>query len=166
MFSLRNIALVIMTAAGLLAQRQTASVSGLVTDASNAPIPGATIAVKSSSTGFERTASSNDSGYYAVTALPAGPYSVTVSKQGFSTYGIPELNLQVDQNAAANVHLTVGAVSETISVVGEVSAVDTKNATLEYGDQQPNDDRPAAQRPQCSATSPRDARNAFRVRHI
>ncbi len=130
MSQLRFVVIVALTAASLLAQRQTASVSGLVTDASNAPIPGAAIAVKSISTGIERTAISNDSGYYAVTALPAGPYSITVGKQGFSTYGVPEINLTVDQNATANVHLTVGAVSETISVVGEVAAVDTKNATL------------------------------------
>ena len=54
MLSLRKIALFFVLAASLWAQRQTASVSGLVSDASNAPIPGAAITVKNLSTGQER----------------------------------------------------------------------------------------------------------------
>ncbi len=120
----------VLISASLFAQRQTASVSGLVTDASSSPIPGAKITVKSLATGLTRTAASNDTGYYAITALPAGPYSVSAGKEGFATSGVPELNLQVDQNATANLQLQVGAVTESISVVGQVAAVDTKNATL------------------------------------
>ena len=122
--------LVIMAAVPASAQRATASIAGLVTDSSGAPIPGALIVVKSSSTGLQRTITSNDSGYYTITALPAGPYSITVTKEGFSTFGVPELVLQVDQNATANAQLQVGAVSESISVVGTVAAVDTRAATL------------------------------------
>ncbi len=120
----------VLISASLFAQRQTASVSGLVTDPSSSPIPGAKITVKSLATGLTRTAASNDTGYYAITALPAGPYSVSAGKEGFATSGVPELNLQVDQNATANLQLQVGAVTESISVVGQVAAVDTKNATL------------------------------------
>ena len=122
--------LLLLFASILSAQRQTASVSGLVTDSSNAPVPGAQIVVKNLSTGLQRTAISNDAGYYAVTAIQAGPYSITASKEGFATFGVPEITLQVDQNATANVQLQVGTVSESISVVGTVAPVDTKNATL------------------------------------
>jgi hypothetical protein len=112
------------------AQRASASIAGLVTDSSGAPVPGAMVVVKSTSTGLQRTITSNESGYYTITALPAGPYSITVTKEGFSTFGVPELVLQVDQNATANAQLQVGAVSESISVVGSVAAVDTRAATL------------------------------------
>jgi len=122
--------LLIFAAVPASAQRATASIAGLVTDSSGAPIPGALVVVKSSSTGLQRSITSNDSGYYTITALPAGPYSITVTKEGFSTFGVPELVLQVDQNATANAQLQVGAVSESISVVGTVAAVDTRAATL------------------------------------
>ncbi|MBL8292940.1 MAG: TonB-dependent receptor, partial [Bryobacterales bacterium] len=123
-------ALLVLAAVPASAQRATASIAGLVTDSSGAPIPGALVVVKSSSTGLQRSITSNDSGYYTITALPAGPYSITVTKEGFSTFGVPELVLQVDQNATANAQLQVGAVSESISVVGTVAAVDTRAATL------------------------------------
>ncbi|MBM3785555.1 MAG: TonB-dependent receptor [Acidobacteria bacterium] len=114
----------------LIAQRQTASVAGSVTDASGAPVPGAKVSVKNLATGIARDTVSADSGFYTVTALAAGRYQVTVTKEGFSTFGIPEIVLQVDQNATANAALQVGAVSESINVVGQAAAVDTRNSTL------------------------------------
>jgi len=128
--TVRAVIAALLLACPVWAQRQTASVAGLVSDASNAPVPGALIAVKNLATGFERSTASNEAGYYSLTALPAGRYTITGSKQGFATFGIPELTLQVDQNALANIQLQVGTVTETISIVGTVTAVDTKTATL------------------------------------
>jgi hypothetical protein len=126
----QRLCVLLLIAAALWAQRQTASVSGLVTDASNSPVPAAQIVIKNLATGFQRTTVSNDTGYYAATALASGLYSLTATKPGFATFGVPEINLQVDQNVTANVQLQVGTVTEAISVVGAVAAVDTKNATI------------------------------------
>ncbi len=112
------------------AQRATASVAGDVVDPSRAPVPGARVVVRNLATGVERNAVSNEAGYYAVSALPAGRYSITVSHEGFSTYGVPELVLQVDQQATLNVDLQIGQVTETVSVVGTVAAVENRGATL------------------------------------
>jgi len=111
-------------------QRATASISGLVTDSSGAPVPGATVTVKNRSTSVERTAITNNAGFYSITALPAGTYSLTVAQQGFSTFSVPEIVLQVDQNATGNAQLQLGTVSETITVEDAVAAVDTRNSTL------------------------------------
>src|SRR5437867_4705972 len=117
--------------AGLvLAQRAVASLAGSITDASEAPVPGSKVAIRNLSTGFERAVISNDLGYYVATALPAGPYSLSVSKEGFQTQTVPELVLEVDQNATINVSLKVGAVTETVNVTAEVAALDTRTATL------------------------------------
>src|SRR6059036_686826 len=112
------------------AQRATASVAGDVLDPSRAPVPGARVVIRNLSTGVERTAVSNDAGYYAISALPAGRYSITVSHEGFSTFGVQELVLQVDQQAALNVDLQIGQVTETVSVTGSVAAVESRGATL------------------------------------
>ena len=112
------------------AQRATGSVSGSITDESGAAVPGAAIAVQNLATGIERAAESNESGYYSVTALQAGRYSVTATKEGFAAFNIPDLLLQVDQNATANIMLQVGSVTESVSVVGAAAEVDTHDATL------------------------------------
>jgi carboxypeptidase family protein len=99
-----------------LAQRATASVAGSVTDASQAAVPAAAVVVRNLDTGVERTVESNELGYYVVPALPAGTYSVTVSKTGFQTNTVPQLVLGVDQNATINIVVKVGAVAETVEV--------------------------------------------------
>jgi len=63
-------------------------------------------------------------------ALSAGPYSITISKEGFQTHTVPKLVLLVDQNATININLSVGAVAETVSVVADAVEVDTRTATL------------------------------------
>src|SRR6266851_8874585 len=98
------------------AQRSTASVAGSIVDASESAVPSASVVARNLATGVERTVESNHLGYYAVPALPAGLYSVTVSKMGFQTQTVPELLLEVDQNATINISLKVGAVSESVSV--------------------------------------------------
>ncbi|MGH7486844.1 MAG: carboxypeptidase-like regulatory domain-containing protein, partial [bacterium] len=113
-----------------LAQRTTASVAGAIIDTSGAAIPGAHIVIKSLTTGVERTLESNDLGYYVVTALPAGPYSLSVGKTGFQTQTVPQLVLEVDQNATINITLTVGAVTEAVNVTDVATAIDTRTATL------------------------------------
>jgi hypothetical protein len=112
------------------AQRATAAVAGSITDASESAVPGASVVARNLDTGVERTAESNALGFYVVVALPAGPYSITVSKAGFQSQTVPQLILEVDQNATINMSLKVGAVSETVSVNAEVVAVDTRTATL------------------------------------
>jgi hypothetical protein len=112
------------------AQRSTASVAGSIVDESESAVPGARIVIRNLATGLERTVDSNDLGYYAVPALPTGPYSVTVSKTGFQTQSVPQLILEVDQNATIKISLKVGAISEAVSVTAEATTLDTRTATL------------------------------------
>src|ERR1044071_7148977 len=90
------------------AQRATASVAGSVTDASDAAVPGASVNVRNSATGLERSVVTNDLGYYVITALPSGGYTVTVTKPGFQTQTISDLTLEVDQNATVNLSMKIG----------------------------------------------------------
>ncbi len=111
-------------------QRATASVAGSIVDATQAPVPGARVVARNLSTAVERATTSNELGFYALTALPAGPYSITVSREGFSAHTVPELVLQVDQQATVNLEIKVGAVTETVTVTAAATAVDVRSGTL------------------------------------
>src|SRR5260370_37406655 len=114
----------------VLAQRTTASVAGSIVDATGATVPAAQVLLRNLSTGAERTVETNELGIYVVTALPAGPYSLTVKKAGFQTQTVSELVLVVDQNASINLTLKVGAITEAVNVAADAPAIDTRTDTL------------------------------------
>jgi len=69
------------------AQQLTATLTGTVTDASGAVVPGATIVVHSEETNADiRSVVSSNSGDFNITNIPAGHYSVTVKLEGFQTF--------------------------------------------------------------------------------
>src|SRR3989442_568683 len=117
-------------ASAALAQRTTATVAGSVRDASQAPVPDAKVVIHNLATGAERIVASNNAGFYTATALPSGPYSISISRQGFQTFTVPELVLQVDQQATVNAELQVGSVAESVNVEATAAIVDTRTATL------------------------------------
>ncbi|MBM3741092.1 MAG: hypothetical protein FJW39_35605 [Acidobacteria bacterium] len=116
--------------AALFAQRNTASIAGQVLDSSQSAVSGAQITIRDSARNVERAATSNSDGYYVVTALPAGAYSISASAQGFQSYNVPNVTLQVDQQATVHIELKIGAVSETVTVEANAATVDTRSATL------------------------------------
>ena len=112
------------------AQSTNAILSGTVSDSTGAVIPGATIAAKQLATGMQRIATSDAGGAYTIPALPIGAYSVSASAPGFKTVQIASIVLQVNQAAALNLTMTVGAASEQVTVTTELPLVNSQNATL------------------------------------
>src|SRR3989442_5269218 len=68
-------------------QSTTGTIQGTVTDANGAIVPGANVEIKNLDTNLLCTLTTDDGGRFVALALPPGPYSVTVSKQGFATAG-------------------------------------------------------------------------------
>jgi protocatechuate 3,4-dioxygenase beta subunit len=66
---------------------QTAGLSGSITDPSQAPIPKATVTITAPSTGFTRTAQTNETGLYTFTYLQPGVYNITVTTPGLKHAG-------------------------------------------------------------------------------
>src|SRR3954463_7556453 len=81
----------------LLAQSYTASVRGVVTDSSQAAMPGAKVVVTDVSRNIAHSATTDTSGRYVITALPPGSYELTVEASGFNKYLQPAFDLQVQQ---------------------------------------------------------------------
>ncbi|WP_162537385.1 carboxypeptidase-like regulatory domain-containing protein [Granulicella sp. WH15] len=111
------------------AQQTRATLTGHVTDSTGALVPKALIIVTNTSTGAKTTVVSNDAGDYTVPFLVAGPYSVTATVAGFKTYVHRGLNLQVEQTVTENIVFSVGAVDQTVTVMGDAPLVDTATAS-------------------------------------
>lgn len=113
-----------------LAQQAAGNISGTVTDAQDAVVPGATVQVRNAGTNAVFETKSNDSGFYTAPNLSVGEYTITVTAAGFKRTVRSGIGLQVSQNAQVNIVLDVGQVAESVEVRGEAPLVDTGSATL------------------------------------
>src|ERR1700740_2334406 len=95
-----------------LAQTVNGTIHGTVADGTGAAIPDASIKVINLATGLVRVAAANSSGFYVITELPPGNYSVTVSKPSFATVVQARVELLVNQDLEADYTLKVGKVTE------------------------------------------------------
>src|ERR1700751_5658784 len=87
----------ILLPARAAAQGTTGSITGTVTDASGAAVPGATVTITQTSTNDVHTAATSDSGFYTVPQLPPGNYRVSVEKSGFNRFVQNDITLTINQ---------------------------------------------------------------------
>jgi Carboxypeptidase regulatory-like domain len=107
---------------------QTAELSGVVRDPSQAVIAGATITAVNVNTGGERTTKSNRLGNYALTFLQPGDYGVRVRAAGFKTVEQSRITLNVASLGRLDFVLQVEGSKEAITVRGDVFARDETSA--------------------------------------
>jgi len=105
-------------------------VSGVVTDSAGAVIPDASISIKNDATGSTRTAMSNGAGLYSFVSLAPGSYDVSATAKGFGTLVRKNVGVTVDQVSTINLALSVGSVSQVVTVTGGNELVDTSNSTV------------------------------------
>ena len=112
-----------------LAQTVTGTIIGTVTDPSGRVIIGASVTVTNERTGDVRTTTTNESGAFTITALQPGGYTLKVEAPGFSTLQRTGLVLSANERlSVGDLRLSIGAVTETISVVSEGAVVKTASA--------------------------------------
>ncbi|HEY6445396.1 MAG TPA: TonB-dependent receptor [Acidobacteriaceae bacterium] len=108
----------------------SAALNGIVRDSSGAVVPGATVSLRDTRTGFEQVTKSNDTGNYSLVNIIPGSYEATVTMTGFATARTQEFNLAVNQTATINFTLQVGAATTTISVAANAVQIETSTAEL------------------------------------
>ena len=91
---------------------------------------GVQVQAKNKDTGFERTATTLDSGTYTIPQLPPGTYDITVQKTGFATASRSGVQLLVNQSATLDFKLSLATVSQTIEVTGATTLLNTTDATI------------------------------------
>jgi hypothetical protein len=118
---------VLLGAPNALAQT-TGSITGLVTDASGAVLPGVTITLSGERLiGGAQTQVSDASGAYRFDRLVPGAYNVKFELQGFRTVERPDVRISAAFVATINGKMEVGSLSETITVTGESPTVDVRS---------------------------------------
>jgi Carboxypeptidase regulatory-like domain len=127
---IRNLLVLSLVLAGwnaLLAQATaTGNIVGVVTDATGAALPGATITATNKDTNAQRTTTSGSAGQYRFDFLPSGTYSVKGDASGFSAAEVKDIQLLVGTTFTANLPMRAGIVSSSIEVVANNQLVDVE----------------------------------------
>jgi hypothetical protein len=104
----------------------TGKIAGVVTDASGAAVPSATVSVKSTALMAERTTTTGADGAYLFDLLPPGTYEVTVTSKGFKGFSEAGVVLTAGFTATVNAKLQVGEVTDVVRVEGQ-NVIDLQN---------------------------------------
>ncbi len=108
----------------------SASIKGIITDPSGAPVPSATVKTKNVETGAIRSGITDDAGRYLVLSLPVGEYELRVTKPGFQDAIRSGIHLVVGGEATVDLRLQVGGVKSEITVTGDAPMVSTTTADI------------------------------------
>jgi hypothetical protein len=114
----------------VIAQTTSGSISGTVTDASAAGIPGAQVTAINTQTGAQRASVTDGDGRYQLPGLPPGIYELRVEKEGFNTIIQQGIVLEVTQDAVLNVALRVGVLKQEFTVSAAPPLLDSTNAQV------------------------------------
>lgn len=102
--------------ATVFAQSIVGRISGTVTDTSGAVLRGASVKITNEATASTRSVAADDNGFYIVTNLPPGNYTITVEQTGFKKTVQSGYTLVADGRLTADISLEAGAISESVSV--------------------------------------------------
>jgi carboxypeptidase family protein len=128
-------ALLLLLSIGLLVgvhaqSSTTGNITGTVRDPQGAAVPKAEITITEEKTGQSRTVTATDDGFYNVTSLPAGIYTISTSPSGFKKTVSTGVELHVNENKTVNLDLQVGQVTETVTVTSESAPVELRSGEV------------------------------------
>src|SRR5271157_5909401 len=108
----------------------TGTIQGTVTDPSGAAIPGASVTATNLGTGIKTDRKTNEAGFFAITLLPAGQYTVAVTATGFEA--LTQTHVTVDALAVVGLklELQIGAANQSVTVEAAPSALKTDDVAL------------------------------------
>ena len=130
--ALRLIVLLVLLGCGslpLLAQFDTGTITGAVTDVSGAAVSHASVSVTNVGTGLQKDVVTDQNGNFVASDIPYGTYVVTVNMSGFATTKSSPIKLSVGAVVRVNLALAVATSQETVTVNGTSTTVDTSSST-------------------------------------
>ena len=122
----------LLYAATAFAQSNTGTITGDVLDPANAVVPNATIQAKNQNTSATFQAGTTFTGNYTIGSLPAGTYEITATAAGFKKYVRPGIQVQTAETVRVDVHLEIGAATDTITINEEAPLLKTESGEISH----------------------------------
>lgn len=122
--------LALFISVGVAQNTGAGTINGTLTDPAGGAVPSASVVVRNIGTGTQRALTTNEAGIYVAPFMQPGDYEITASKAGFGTIVRTDLNLQVGQTLTIDIALPLQTTTETVTVTGVPSVVDTDKTDL------------------------------------
>src|SRR5215472_9410154 len=121
----------ILTFASFVYAQYNAGIEGTVTDTSGAVVSGATLTVTNQETSVLQKAATGTGGFYRVSGLPPGSYTVKADLSGFREQKITNISVSGEMVQGVDITLQPGEVTQTVTVSAEaVPELQTENGNL------------------------------------
>ena len=129
-FFLSAVLALAVAASPAFAQVDNGRIAGIVRDSSSAFAAGATVKVKNERTGEERSAVTNDQGYFLIAPLKPSTYTIKVERTGFAAIEYTAMPLVLGQELTLDFELKPAGVTEAVTVVGSAPVLDLSSAKM------------------------------------
>ena len=106
------------------------TITGTVSDATGAVIPGVAITATHIQTGTTRIVETNENGVYAISSTPAGAYDVVAEADGFQRKAMRGIELQAEQRVGLDIALEIGEITTTVEVTGAAPVLETESGEV------------------------------------
>ena len=114
----------------LFAQSDLGTISGFIKDPSGATVPNAKVTVRNN-TAVERQVATNESGYYTITNLPPGLYTLSAEAPGFQKFQSTDNKLDPSGHLSIDVTVSVGSATQIVQVTASTATLQTESSTVQ-----------------------------------
>ena len=125
-----TLAILMACAPPAFSQVDNGRIAGIVRDSSSAFAPGVNVKITNERTGEDRTAVTNDQGYFLVTPLKPSTYTIRVERAGFAAIEYTAMPLAIGQELTLDFELKPAGVTEAVTVVGTAPVLDLSSAKI------------------------------------
>ena len=119
-----------LMASGYAQLATTTALVGTVTDTSGQVVPTVKITATNTETGESYSTTTNDQGYYNIQFVRAGTYNLTLERTGFEKFQKTGIVVEENQIVRNDASLTVGSLSQTVTIQAEASVIKTDDASV------------------------------------
>ncbi|MEZ5354687.1 MAG: TonB-dependent receptor [Bryobacteraceae bacterium] len=126
----RAFALTCLAIASVFAQSDRGVITGTVTDAAGAVIPGAEVKATNVASGTPYATTTTDSGIFTIPSVQPGNYRLAVTQQGFKQFQVSNVVLIAGGTVRVDARLEIGQVTESIEVSSDIAQIQTETAKI------------------------------------
>ncbi|MGH9717267.1 MAG: carboxypeptidase regulatory-like domain-containing protein, partial [Candidatus Acidiferrales bacterium] len=124
------LSLLLFSALPAWGQAAGGSISGTVKDQSGGVVMGASVIVRNTATGVQRTTKTDSDGFYSFLSLPVGEYELDINQAGFKPYRRTGMMIDVNTELQTDVNLQLGEKNQQITVKANTVHVETQSTQM------------------------------------